>query len=142
MLPDDRSGKIGKMAKYRQGRLSEEIKKSISGFLINGAKDPALTSRIISITGVEVTRDLSYATIYVSPVCLSGEDKDQVYAGVLAGFERAKGAIRGQISRDVMMRHTPELIFRLDSSQDYGRHIDSIISTLTYSDESGDAEQK
>ena len=45
------------MAKYRQGRLSEEIKKSVSGFLINGAKDPALTSRIISITGVEVTRD-------------------------------------------------------------------------------------
>ena len=41
------------MAKYRQGRLSEEIKKSVSGFLINGAKDPALTSRIISITGVE-----------------------------------------------------------------------------------------
>ena len=45
------------MAKYRQGRLSEEIKKSVSGFLINGAKDPALTSRIISITGAEVTRD-------------------------------------------------------------------------------------
>ena len=63
-----------KMAKYRQGRLSEEIKKSVSGFLINGAKDPALTSRIISITGVEVTRDLSYATVYVSPVCLSDED--------------------------------------------------------------------
>ena len=121
------------MAKYRQGRLSEEIKKSVSGFLINGAKDPALTSRIISITGVEVTRDLSYATIYVSPVCLSDEDKDMVYSGVLAGFERAKGAIRGQVSRDIKLRHTPELIFKLDSSQDYGRHIDSIIDSLTYS---------
>lgn len=121
------------MAKYRQGRLSEEIKKSISGFLINGAKDPALTSRIISITGVEVTRDLSYATVYVSPVCLSDEDKEMVYAEVLAGFERAKGAIRGQVSRDIMLRHTPELIFKLDSSQDYGRHIDSIIEGLTYS---------
>ena len=64
------------MAKHRQGRLSEEIKKSISSFLINGAKDPRLTSRIISITGVDVTRDGSYATVYVSPVCLSGEDKD------------------------------------------------------------------
>ena len=34
-----------------------------------------------------------------------------------------------------MMRHTPELIFKLDSSQDYGRHIDSIIDSLTYSNE-------
>ena len=121
------------MAKYRQGRLSEEIKKSVSGFLINGAKDPALTSRVISITGAEVTRDGSYATVYVSPVCLSDEDKDMVYSGVLAGLERAKGAIRGQLSRDIMMRHTPELIFKLDKSQDYGRHIDSLIDSLTYS---------
>ena len=125
------------MARYRQGRLSEEIKKSISGFLINGAKDPALTERIISITGVDVTRDGSYATVYVSPVCLSDEDKESVYAGVIAGLERAKGAIRGQVSRDVEIRHTPELIFKLDTSQDYGAHIDSIISTLTYSDDAG-----
>ena len=121
------------MAKYRQGRLSEEIKKSVSGFLINRAKDPALTSRIISITGVEVTRDGSYATVYVSPVCLSDEDRDMVYSGVHAGLERAKGAIRGQLSRDIMMRHTPEIIFKLDKSQDYGRHIDSLIDSLTYS---------
>ena len=82
-----------------------------------------------------MTRDGSYATVYVSPVCLSDEDKESVYSGVLAGFERAKGAIRGQLSRDIMMRHTPELIFKLDSSQDYGRHIDSIIDSLTYSDD-------
>jgi ribosome-binding factor A len=123
------------MAKHRQGRLSEEIRKSVSGFLINGAKDPALTSRIISITGVEVTRDGSYATVYVSPVCLSGEDKDAVYAEVLEGFKRAGGAIRGQVSRDIPIRHTPELIFKLDTSGDYGRHIDSILDTLTYSNE-------
>jgi ribosome-binding factor A len=127
------------MAKYRQGRLSEEIKKSVSSFLINGAKDPALTSRIISITGVEVTRDGSFATIYVSPVCLSDEDKDMVYASVLAGFDRAKKAIRGQVSRDIKIRHTPELIFKLDASMDYGRHIDSIIDTLTYSDDGEEA---
>ena len=127
--------RINTMAKYRQGRLSEEIKKSVSGFLINGAKDPALTSRIISVTGVEVTRDGSYATVYVSPVCLSDEDREEVYAEVLAGFERAKGAIRGRLSRDIMMRHTPELIFRLDSSQDYGQRIDSILDTLTYNNE-------
>ena len=122
------------MARYRQGRLGEEIKKSISGFLINGAKDPALTERIISITAVEVTRDGSYATVYVSPMCLADEDKEMVYAGVMAGLERAKGVIRGQVSKDVQMRHTPELRFKLDTSLDYGQHIDSILGTLTYGD--------
>ena len=118
------------MAKHRQGRLGEEIKKSISGFLINGAKDPALTSRIISITGVDVTKDGSYATVHVSPVCLSDDDKEEVYTEVMEGLERAKGAIRGQVSRDVAIRHTPELIFKLDTSGDYGRHIDSILEGL------------
>ena len=126
------------MARYRQGRLGEEIKKSISGFLINGAKDPALTERIISITAVEVTRDGSYATVFVSPMCLADEDKEMVYSGVMAGLERAKGAIRGQVSKDVQMRHTPELRFKLDTSLDYGQHIDSILGTLTY----GDPEEK
>lgn len=118
------------MARHRQGRLGEEIKKSISGFLINGAKDPALTSRIISITGVDVTRDGSYATVHVSPVCLSDEDREEVYAEVMEGFERAGSAIRGRVSRDVSIRHTPELIFKLDTSGDYGRHIDSILDSL------------
>lgn len=126
------------MARHRQGRLSEEIKKSISNFLINGAKDPRLTSRIITITGVDVTNDGSYATIYLSPLCLADEDKSVVYEEVLAGFAKAKGAIRSQVSRDVLMRHTPELIFKLDSSMDYGAHIDSIIEEINKQPKSED----
>jgi ribosome-binding factor A len=126
------------MAKHRQGRLGEEIKKSISSFLINGAKDPGLTSRIISITGVDVTRDGSYATVYVSPVCLSDEDRQEVYAEVLEAFERARGALRSKIARDIKLRYTPELIFKLDSSMDYGRHIDSILETLEIRDMDGE----
>ena len=118
------------MARYRQGRLSEEIKKSISKFLINGAKDPRLTSRIITITGADVTSDGSYATVYISLLCLADEDKSQVYEEVLAGFNKARGAIRTQVSRDIKMRHTPELIFKIDTSLDYGSHIDSIIEEI------------
>ena len=118
------------MAKHRTGRLSEEIKKSVSNFLINGAKDPRLTSRIISISGVDVTNDASYATVYISPLCLADDDKDKVNAEVLEGFAKAKGTIRSQVSRDIKLRHTPELIFKLDSSMDYGRKIDSIIDEI------------
>ena len=121
------------MAKHRQGRLSEEIKKSISSFLSNGAKAPRLTSSTISITGVIVTRDGSYATVYISPVCLSDENKEEVYSEVLEGFNRAKGALRSEVSRDNKLRYTPELMFKIDTSMDYGRHIDSILETLDIS---------
>jgi ribosome-binding factor A len=123
------------MAKHRQGRLGEEIRKSISSFLINGAKDPRLTSRIISITGVEVTRDGSYATVYVSPVCLADENREEVYSEVLEGFRSAAGTLRTKVSRDIKLRYTPELIFKLDTSMDYGRHIDSILETLDIRDD-------
>ncbi len=129
------------MAKHRQGRLSEEIKKSISNFLINGAKDPRLNSRIITITGVEVTNDGSYATVFVSPLVLADENKAEVHEAVLAGLAKAKGAIRSQVSRDIMLRHTPELIFKLDSSQDYGAHIDSLIEEINAQPKSTDNEE-
>ena len=130
------------MAKHRQGRLSEEIKKSISNFLINGAKDPRLNSRIITITGVDVTNDGSYATVFVSPLALADENKAEVNEAVLAGLAKAKGAIRSQVSRDIMLRHTPELIFKLDSSQDYGAHIDSLIEEINAQPKSTDNEEQ
>lgn len=128
------------MAKHRQGRLSEEIKKSISNFLINGAKDPRLNSRIITITGVDVTNDGSYATVYISPLCLADEDKQTVCDEVLAGFSAAKGMLRTKVSKDIKLRHTPELIFKLDSSQDYGRHIDMLIDEINAQPKSEDNE--
>ncbi|HHW94680.1 MAG TPA: 30S ribosome-binding factor RbfA [Mogibacterium sp.] len=118
------------MGKYRTGRLSEEIKKSISNFLVTEAKDPRLSSRIISISGVDVTRDISYATVYVSPLCLAEEDIESVYKEVLEGLNKAKGFIRTRIAGDIKVRHMPELIFKIDSSAEYGRHIDSILETL------------
>lgn len=118
------------MGKYRTGRLGEEIKKSISNFLVTEVKDPRLSSRIISISGVDVTKDISYATIYVSPLCLAEEDRESVYKEVLEGLNKAKGCIRTKIAGDIKVRHIPALIFKIDTSVEYGRHIDSILETL------------
>ncbi len=48
------------MANYRGGRINEEIKKDVSNTIQNKIKDPRLTA-MVSVTDVEVTRDLSYA---------------------------------------------------------------------------------
>ena len=118
------------MARHRQGRLSEEIKKSISAYLINSIKDPRLAKRIITISAVEVTTDGSYATVFITPLVLSGEDRQAVYDEVLAGFNKAKGLIRNKLSQDIKIRYTPELIFKIDTSEDYGRHIDKILDEI------------
>ncbi len=119
------------MAKnYRQGRLSEEIKKTISELLVNGIKEPRLKNRIITVSGVDVTNDNSYAYIYVVPFVLDGENREKVYEEVLDGFNRANGIFRNKISKDYRLHHAPELIFKIDKSEDYGRHIDELLEGI------------
>ena len=54
------------MKGHRTGRLGEEIKKIVGAMLITEVKDPRLQGKIISVTDVDVSRDGSYATCYVS----------------------------------------------------------------------------
>lgn len=112
---------------YRKDRLGEEIRKLIGEMLINGLKDPRL-SGFVSISAVEVTADMSYATIYVTVLDTGNEEQLAMKKqAVLEGFFGAKGMIRRQIARDIRLKHTPELIFKIDESMEYGRHMSEII---------------
>ena len=116
---------------YRQGRLGEEIRRIISEMLIHGVKDPRL-SGMISLTGVEVTSDGSYATCFVSILGLNQnqEERQKEAEDVLAGLNSAKGLFKREIGHQLKLRHVPELIFKIDESLEYGRHISEIIGTL------------
>lgn len=116
---------------YRQGRLGEEIRKIISELLLREIKDPRL-SGMVSISSVEVTSDGSYATAYVSVLGLSSNDEasDKEKEDVLEAFKSAKGLIKREIGKQIKLRHVPELIFKMDTSMEYGRHISKIISEL------------
>ena len=117
---------------YRQERIGEEIRKIISGLLLHGLKDPRLNS-LISINAVEVTRDYSYATVYFT--VLGSDSGEEAYASAAEGFASSAGYIRREIGNAIRMKHVPELIFKPDRSEEYGRHIDAIIDTLEYSDD-------
>lgn len=116
---------------YRQGRLGGEIRKIISQMLLSGIKDPRL-SGMISISAVDVTSDGSYATCYVSILGTGegGNPTEEEKKSVLAGFNSVKGLIKREIGHQIKLRHIPELIFKIDSSAEYGRKIDSILDTL------------
>lgn len=116
---------------YRQGRLGGEIKKIISEMLVSGIKDPRLSS-MLSISNVDVTRDGSYARCYVTILDITGDqnERNQKEEEVLAGLYSAKGLIKREIGRQIKMHHIPELVFEIDNSMEYGRHITEIIDSL------------
>ena len=93
--------------------------------------------------GVSVTRDGSYATCYLSLLAdtQDAEAKKQAEDEVLAGLASAKGVIKKEISKQVKVRHIPELIFKMDHSMDYGRHIDEILDSMDFDSYQKDEEQ-
>ena len=127
---------------YRAGRLCEEIRKIVISMLISQIKDPRLSS-MISISGVDVTKDGSYATIYVSTLDFSKDaaEKEANEREILAGLASASGLFRKEVGRQIRMRRVPQLIFKMDHSMEYGKHIDAILSTMDFDSYQKDEEE-
>lgn len=112
------------MSYPRVKRLSEEIKKLTSSIIRNDLKDPRIEP-MTSIIEVNVTRDLRYATIYVS--VLGNENQK---ADTIKGLEKASGFIRREIGKKIKARYTPELIFKIDESIERGVYMYDVISKV------------
>lgn len=117
------------MSEQRAHRVAEEIKREISTILRDEVKDPRV-SGMISVTGVDVTRDLSHARIYLS---VFGSDEEQ--QGTLTALDKATGFIRSTIGKRIRLRHTPELTFHLDRSIAYGAHISEVLRKMKKEDD-------
>lgn len=118
------------MNNKRINRISEEVKKVVSELLYNGLKDPRVTS-MTTVTDVKVTRDLSFANIYISVLGDKKEKED-----CLKGLQSAKGFIRSEIGKKVDLRHVPEPIFHLDETLEHASHIADLIEKVKIEDDS------
>lgn len=107
----------------RLGRIDEQYRKEISQILNYELKNPNVTG-LISVTKVKVTNDLKIAKVYVS-ILNSKNLKD-----TLAGLKKSAGFIRSELAKRVNLRNTPEIIFELDDSLEYGAKIDSILKEI------------
>lgn len=121
------------MNEKRIKRISSEINKVVSNLLYRDLKNPNIDPIYTAITGVKVTNDLSFAYIYISVI---GDDIKK--EDTLRGFEESKGFIRKEISKQVDLRHTPTLIFKLDESSERGMHIENIINELNSNGENNE----
>ncbi|NLW22326.1 MAG: 30S ribosome-binding factor RbfA [Tissierellia bacterium] len=116
------------MNNKRISRISEEIKKVVSELISREIKDPRV-SPMTSVTKVEVTKDLSYAKIYISVLGDKGVKED-----TLEGLQSAKGFIRREISNRINLRHVPEPVFYLDESIEHGLYISKLIEKVNEED--------
>lgn len=112
------------MAKYRLGRINEEIKKEVSNIIQYDINDPRLTA-MVSVTNVEVTNDLRYATVFVS---IFGKDEEKNES--FEALKNSSSFIRREIGHRVKLRYTPEIIIELDKSIEHGMHINDILGDL------------
>lgn len=113
------------MAKYRAGRINEEIKKEISNIIQNDLRDPRINTAMISVVKADVTKDLKYAKIYISIF-----DKDNREEEIFSIIKNSSSFIRKEVSQRIDVRCTPELIFQLDKSIEQGMHIDELIEKI------------
>lgn len=117
------------MNNKRINRISEEIRKVVSNLLFNGLKDPRI-NHMATVTSVEVTRDLSFANIYISVL---GDDLEK--ENTILGLESAKGFIRKEIGSRVDLRHVPEPKFHLDESIENAMHMAELIEKINKEDQ-------
>ena len=115
---------MAKQQQYeRTDRIASEIMREAERIIREDVSDPR-TECMFSITHVDVTRDLRYAKVYVS---VYEEEKREP---MMKALKSAAGFIRHNIGRRVQLRYTPELLFELDTTIEYGVHIASLLNQV------------
>ena len=98
-------------APRRTERVAEAIRVEVATFLADRAKDPRILG-MVTVTGVDVTRDLRNATVHVS--ILAADDAERV--ATLEGLGSLAGFLRSHVGRTLQLRLAPEITFKLDDS--------------------------
>ena len=106
--------------KLRIEKLQELIKQEVGKMILNDLKDPRIG--FVTVTDVEMTGDLREAKIFVSIMGGAEQVKNS-----LEGLNSALGFVRREIGQRIRLRFTPEISFALDTSLDYGDHIQKLL---------------
>ncbi|MBQ2933049.1 MAG: 30S ribosome-binding factor RbfA [Clostridia bacterium] len=112
------------MAGFKINRVTSDIRLCLSE-LLREVKDPRV-SKMLSIVKLDVTGDMSYATVYVSAI----EGKEKTEESTKALNKSAAGYIRRELGHRLKLRKVPELRFVADNSIENSAHISKIIESF------------
>jgi ribosome-binding factor A len=113
----------------RTQRVADYLQRELASIIQQEVRDPRVG--MVSITGVDVSRDLGHARVYYT---VMGSDSGEEAAESTEALNRAAGFLRSQLSRDSSMRSVPQLKFYFDSSVGRGRELEDLIQRAKRAD--------
>jgi ribosome-binding factor A len=106
-------------------RVAALIRREVSEMLLHGIRDLRVVEGMVSITRVDVARDLQHCRIHVS---VFGNEAER--QATLAGLRAAAAYVKGELSRRLKLRRTPELTFNLDRGLEEGSNVLGLLERL------------
>ncbi|BAP43454.1 30S ribosome-binding factor RbfA [Pseudomonas sp. 21LCFQ02] len=113
----------------RTQRIGDQMQRELAQLIRREVKDPRLG--LVTITAVDVSRDLSHAQVYVT---VMGQDGNDEVAQSIKVLNTAAGFLRMQIGREMKLRTVPQLHFRYDESVSRGAHLSALIERAVAED--------
>ncbi|MHB1863875.1 MAG: 30S ribosome-binding factor RbfA [Gemmatimonadaceae bacterium] len=108
----------------RPDRVAEAIREVVAMFLAEGVKDPRVVG-LVTVTGVDVTRDLRHAKVFVS---IMGSEAER--AATVEGLASLAPHLRSRVGRALQLRLAPEITFKLDESIARAARIESLLAKV------------
>jgi ribosome-binding factor A len=108
----------------RPDRVGEAVREEVAAFIARDAKDPRITG-LVTVTAVEMTRDLRHATIFVS---IMGDDAAR--ARTLEGLASTASHLRSRVGRALRLQFAPEISFKLDESVARAARIETLLAEI------------
>jgi ribosome-binding factor A len=104
----------------RAARIADQIQRDLSDLIRQEVKDPRIG--LVTITAVEVSRDLSHAKVYVTSLAGAASSEQSVHA-----LQHAAGFLRSQLAQKLKVRTIPQLHFIYDASVERGARLSQLI---------------
>lgn len=120
------------MAGYKINRVTSDIKIALAE-LLRDVKDPRV-SKLLSIVKLQVSGDMSYATVYVSAI----EGSEKTNESVKALNKSAAPFLRRELGARLKLRKVPELRFVADESIKNSAEISRILESLNNTENGGE----
>jgi ribosome-binding factor A len=109
--------------------VADFVQKELAQLIQHSIRDPRIG--MVDVTGVEVTRDLGYAKVFVT---FPGKQADAEIKPAVQALNHAAGFLRSQLARHSAMRTTPRLRFEFDSSIRRGSELTKLIDSVVERD--------
>lgn len=111
------------VSKMRASRIADRIRQELAEIILLESKDPRLVG--LTITDVEVDRELTFAEVYVCTI--EGVSRSQ---DVLMALDHAQGYLRSELARRIDLRVFPRLRFHWDPTFERAEKIERLFTEL------------